>query len=524
MVHDGYTAARKPRWTCKTRTSNDSFAFCYTTTDPKAPYRDQASRARKPDERPKFNRKLASKTFVITAAQNATPVHEKFMQTLLQFCKYNDAELIVIPLRYKNPTSRWTASQQNEERWAEEVQPYLFNQRRKLNDNITLLADIKTQPTMMHPLTGLDGHTHGESGILGHTKLQFKTVPTPQSKLPKMMTTTGAVTVPNYTDTRIGKQGEFHHILGAVVIEVESRKIFHMHHIQARKDGAFILNDKMYGADWSGGEVVDAPPALAVVFGDAHYRFRDPDTVRGTFEPGGLLDVLKPQALVWHDLLDAYAVSPHHEKNPIIQLAKHREGFNNIQREVRETVAWMIEMSRGIPSYIVPSNHDDMLSRWIMRADWKTDAENADFYLQTALQMVRSAKMGPGGAQYLDPFVYWADSIAAETGADNIIALRRGQSLLIGGIECSMHGDKGPHGARGSVKNLSRLGVKVISGHGHSPAIEEGHTRVGTMSRLDLEYNEGPSGWLNTHASIDALGKAHLHHLINGKFMLRRDR
>jgi len=129
--------------------------------------------------------------------------------------------------------------------------------------------------------------------------------------------------------------------------------------------------------------------------------------------------------------------------------------------------------------------------------------------------------MDDGGATCLDPFVYWADRIANEASATNIIPVLRGRSLLLGGIECGMHGDRGPHGARGSVKNLSRLGVKVISGHGHAPAIEEGHTRVGTMSRLNLEYNQGPSGWLNTHASIDAFGKPHLHHFINGKFTTR---
>jgi hypothetical protein len=136
--------------------------------------------------------------------------------------------------------------------------------------------------------------------------------------------------------------------------------------------------------------------------------------------------------------------------------------------------------------------------------------------------MVRSAKMGKGGAEYLDPFIYWADRLSREAGASNINPILRGRSLLIGGIECRMHGDKGPHGARGSVRNLSRLGVRVVSGHGHAPAIEEGHTRTGTMTYLNLEYNGGPSGWLNTHASIDAFGKPHLHHMIDGKFTTRR--
>ena len=522
LVKDGRTPGGKQRWTCKQHAAgsgaNGKRIVCYSTTDPAAPYRGQSGQARKPEERPKFNRKLEGKTFVITAAQNATPVHEGFLAALESYCAAHDAELIVIPLRYKNPTSRWTSSQENAEVWAAEVGPYLFNQRRKLNDGITLLGDLKIQPTAVRPLTGLEGLTHGESSIIGHTKLEFKTVATPQHSLPKMMTTTGAVTVPNYTDSRAGKQGEFHHILGAVVVEIESRTKFHLRHIQARKDGAFIELNHAYFPDGKIRQV----DAQAIVFGDAHYRFADPKVVNGTFGKGGLVELLNPAELVWHDLLDAYAVTPHHEGNPMIALAKHRAEFNNIEREVRETVAWLIAKSDGRKSHIVPSNHDDMLSRWIMRADWKLDPENAEFYLETAAQMVRSAKMGKGGAEYLDPFVYWTARIAEDCAADNVKPIRRGQSLLLGGIECSMHGDKGPHGARGSVRNLSRLGVRVVSGHGHAPAIEEVHTRTGTMTYLNLEYNGGPSGWLNTHASIDAFGKPHLHHIIDGKFTTRK--
>lgn len=516
MTRDGKTPAGKQRWVCKRIVEGDRI-LCYKTTNRDVPDRDKRSSAKGEGKRLRFNRKLTAQTFVITAAQNATPVHEGFFAALQLYCKLNNAELIVVPLRYKNPTSRWTASQENAEVWAAEVQPWLFNQRRKLNENLTLIGDVKIQPTATRPLTGLEGLTHGESSIFGHTKLEFKTVATPQNALPKLMTTTGAVTVPNYTDSKAGKKGEFHHILGAVIVEIESRKVFHMRHVQARGDGAFI--DLKHAYDPLKG--CYPTQTQAIVFGDAHYRFADPATVEGTFGPGGLVETLDPKALVFHDLLDAYAISPHHCTNPFIKLAKHRSGLNNAQVEVEETVKWLIEKCGDRQGYVVPSNHDDMLSRWIMREDWREDQENADFYLETALHMVRSAKMGESGAEYLDPFAYWVARLTAAAGVPNIWAMRRGESLVLGGIECGMHGDRGPHGARGSVRNLSRLGVRVISGHGHSPAIEEGHTRVGTMSRLNLEYNEGPSAWLNSHASIDQFGKPHLHHLINGRFTAR---
>jgi hypothetical protein len=68
------------------------------------------------------------------------------------------------------------------------------------------------------------------------------------------------------------------------------------------------------------------------------------------------------------------------------------------------------------------------------------------------------------------------------------------------------------------MKNLSKLGVKVISGHSHTPGIEAGHYRTGTMTYLSLEYT-GPIGsWLNAHVSIDPMGKRHIHICIDGRF------
>src|SRR5690606_33657091 len=127
-----------------------------------------------------------------------------------------------------------------------ELRPYLYNGRKRLNANLQLLGDIKIQPTMQFPLSGAEGLTNAESSIIGHPKLQLTTVATPQSRMPKILTTTGAITVPNYTDTRAGKLGTFHHVLGAALVELQSDKIFHLRQINARKDGAFIDMEYAY--------------------------------------------------------------------------------------------------------------------------------------------------------------------------------------------------------------------------------------------------------------------------------------
>jgi hypothetical protein len=476
------------------------------------PYRDQAGRAKKGDRNPQFKRKLSGRRFVVTWAQNATPVHRDFLAALLTYCGHLGAELIVIPGRYKNPTSYWSASQENNEAWATEVQPYLYNQRRALNKNVQLIGDFKIQPTNSAPLTGLEGITHAESGIFGHPKLQLRCVPTPQSRLPKILTTTGAVTISNYTDSRVGKLGDFHHVLGAVVVEVQDSKVFHLRQLNySEKHGGFIDLEYAYYAD---GRVEDAPPCEAIIFGDAHWRFADPAVVRATFDD--LVPLLDPKRLVWHDLLDGYAGSPHHQGNPFIAYAKRQSGYDDMRREVRATIDWMLELGAGRENVIVPSNHDDMLKRWVIREDWKRDPVNAEFYLETALAMLRTTRMTETGAQTLDPF----QRLVEARGAAGVKCVPINGSFTVAGIECGLHGDKGPNGARGSIKNLRRIGPKVVIGHSHTPGIDEGAYQTGTMTRLTAEYTGPVGSWLNTHCSIDGFDKRHLHNCVDGAFWI----
>jgi len=463
-----------------------------------------------------FNTDLpASARYVATAAQNATPVHKPFLDALHHYCKATGAKLVVIPFRYKNPTSQWTANNDDHEWWAPEVVPYLYDGRFDINQNLTILADIKVQPTAVSPLTGLEGITAARSAVIGHPKYQLKTVATPQNALPKIMTTTGAVTRDNYTDSKAGKKGEFHHTYGATVIEVDG-KIFHMRQINAMRDGSFIDLEWVYSARG----VNSAAPAEALIMGDTHVDFADPDVVAATFtDAGSIVKALKPKRLVWHDLLDFYSRSHHHRKDPFLGVAKHRAGLGDVRAEVERACVFVrLHTPTSCQSVVVPSNHNEHLGRWLADADWRSDPENAEFYLETALHMVRSAKMTDSGSEIVDPFAYWA-----APRLPGVKFLRRDESYTVKGIELSMHGDQGPNGARGHVKAFSRIGVKSVVGHSHSPAVEEGCYQTGTSSRLKLEYNRsGPSSWLNTHCIVYANGKRTLVNIVKGAWRIPR--
>lgn len=510
MVPANKAGSGKIRWRCEWQVQGERI-ICYQTTNPNAPARKQSGKSVEPERKVEYDQKAVGDTVVITWAQNATPVHKGFLQALRAYCKDHSATLVVIPGRYKNATSRWTASQENEQWWSKELVPHLMNQRKKLNKNLVILGDISTQPTATTPLSGFEGITHGESGILGHPKLQMTVIPAPHQRLPKILTTTGACTVENYSDSKAGKKGEFHHVIGAVVVELVAGGLFHLRHLNARSDGAFCDLDWAYYPD---GSVKPAGAYPGLVFGDAHPAFADPAVVGATFGKGSLVEKLNPKTLVFHDLLDSYAVNPHHFKNPFIAVAKHKGARSNMREEVEATIEWLKEKTGKRKAIVVPSNHDDMFARWMRSNDWRDDPENAAFYLETALHMVRETRMGKGGAETPDPFLFWL----AKQKFKNIRGLKKNESYLISGILLSLHGHEGPNGSRGTIKNLSKLGVKTITGHGHAPGIEGGHTRGGTMTYLDLEYTGPISNWMNCHTSIDPMGKRHPHISINGAF------
>ena len=455
-----------------------------------------------------------AEVFIVTAAQNATPVHEGFWGVLKQIEKDRNAEIIVIPIRYKNPTSRWTQSQANEETWVEEVKPYLWNVRKKLCENLMILGDIKTQPTASDPITGFDAISGSASAILGHTKVQMKCVPTPSYHMAKILTTTGACTKPNYTDSRAGKLGEFHHALAAVLIEVKGKKFFLRHiHFDNKTQSVTDLNTR-YFAD----HAEEAPRPEALVMGDTHRDSIDPDVERATFGEGGIVETVRPRRLVWNDLLDAYAVNPHHKGNPFIAFGKMLANRGSIEDEVRRACEYVRSKTVGdIESVIVPSNHNDFLRRWIMSNDWRLDPLNARYYIRTVGAMLESVNMSARGMECADPF---ALSFPQFVDMSGIKLLADDESYQVSGVELGMHGDRGPNGARGSARNLRRIGVKSIIGHSHSPCIEEGAYQTGTSTYLRLEYNSGPSSWMNAHVLLHADGKRQVIFVIDGDWRI----
>lgn len=457
-----------------------------------------------------------SQVYIFTAAQNATPVHKPFWAALLQLKEYCGAELVVTPGRYKNPTSHWTQGNDDHEWWDQTLTPYLFSGRQKITNRLILLSDIKIEWASNTPLSGMDGFTKNMCGIVGHGNRALNSIAVPQYKHPKIMVTTGACTVPNYTDTKRGKLGEFNHCLGGLIVEVDDGA-FYIRELNADSKGCFIdLN-----MEFTPEGVRPAGRAISLVMGDTHHRFIKPHVVEATFTAReSMVKLLKPQYLVWHDLLDFHSRNHHHKDDWLTKLAAQKGGKEDVRQEVEEAIRFVKKMTpKETKSIIVASNHNDALARWLKEIDFRDDPVNAEFYLELASMVAKTAHMTEGGAEHDDPFRLYAEKHFA--GGD-MRFLRRNESFVLAGVEHGLHGDRGPNGARGTTNNLSKIGVKVTKGHSHTAQIVGGCYSVG-VSTGPLEYEMGgPSSHSNAHVVEYANGKRSIIFIINGRYCLKQ--
>jgi len=460
-------------------------------------------------------------TYVITAAQNATPVHENFLKCIQNYLDINDAELMVIKFRYRNPTSIWTVNNQEQEWWDTKVAKYLINSHIKLNDHIRVMGQIPIIPTAVRPLSGFDHVTGEDSAIFGHPSIELKTIPTPAQKLPKLLKTTGAITVPNYTDSKEGHKGEANHSLAAAIVEIDGDK-FYTRHIHADPvTGAFYDKDTHYTVD--GAE--NGHRAAAVVTGDIHAEFHDPSVEAATYtDKNSIMNTLRPKVWVLHDLEDFYRRNHHHRGNDVIAFGKHHFGRNNVEEGLQISADFVDKHSRsGMLNLIVKSNHDEALDRWLQEAEPKHDPENAILYHYLKRHQYKSVKMSKTGFSSFDPFKFWCEnpeSLKGLRSIDDTYFLKRDESFVVNGVEIGFHGDKGPNGARGSLNNFAKIGPKTVIGHSHSPGIFHGAYQVGVSAHKDLEYASGPSSWMQTHCIIYPDGYRTLVHIVKGKWTL----
>lgn len=446
----------------------------------------------------KYDATKGKQTFIISWAQNATPINRKFMKNLVAYSEAIDAGLHIIAGRYSNPTSVFTDKKQDW--WAPEVLPYLDANRHNIHKHLMVLSDIKVPPTAATPLSGMNGVSGLESCILGHPRQHLNPLPVLEGYPKKLLASTGAVTVPNYTDSKAGKKGEFHHVLGFAIVELDGDR-FHLRQVSADKKGNFYDLFKRV----KDGEVLDnTEGAEAAVLGDIHIQHNNKEATDLSFK---LLDKMKPNHTMIHDIIDCESISHWDMKDPFRMMQKEEEGTDDLKKELEDMLAWIKDRLK-YNLVIVRSNHDDFLDRWLRFTDWRK-THNKKLYLYGANILANQPVAQKKG---VIPF------LIENAFGDQVKTLGTDDSYRVFDWELGMHGHLGASGSRGSHGQFVKMNTKNITGHVHHPFRQDGHISVGTLTDLRVNYTKGPSNWMHSNALIYPDGKAQLIHIVDGKY------
>lgn len=465
-----------------------------------------AGRIKAPDH---FRATAKGTRFVLTSAQNNSKVHAGFWASLQHFCKDRGAQLMVAPFTYNK--GGWKKHggitvddiDEGSDVWyTPEVEPFLQREQIKLADGLVFCAELDILPTAVNPLGGLDNYTGPNSGVVPHAKMHMRSLATLRSGHPwKALYTTGTCTQRNYIERRAGQLASYHHVYGAIYVEIASNGSWFARQINAEDDGSFYELGDFYSP--TGKQEDDTLKVINL--GDIHAEKTDMEVLQGALS---MLNELNVSHVVIHDLLDFENRNHHNKMDPFFQAQQFYKG-GSVENNFRIATRVLASIQQAVPRaqlILVRSNHDMAFMRWLRENGGVDDPTNAAFYHKCAARVYEAI-----AAKDTTFDIY--SVVLAETAAiqgistDRWVQVREDDSYVLHGIELGLHGHLGPNGARGNPTGYRQLGVRANTGHTHSAGIIDGVWTAGILSSLDQGYNKGPSSWSHSHIVTHPNGK-----------------
>ena len=454
--------------------------------------------------------------FIVMGAQNNTYVHKEFLQSLEVASEYYNAEIIAGSWTY-NTTGFQNLEKDSEGVWYDPlIRGYIVEEPVMLADDLVFAAELNILPTAVNPLSGLHSYSKGYSAIVPHAKVQMESLPTHKSKPARSLFTTGSVTKRNYIAKKSGQKASFHHVFGALLVEVSDDGNWFVRQLIAETStGHFYDLDKKFTPEG----VTDGHRAEAITYGDIHSEKMDWDACIASFGRTGnsMVDVLRPKYQFVHDVMDFTTRNHHNRNDPYF---RWETNHHLVQQDINEVCSTLKMMDRGdTQTVVVESNHDLALKRWLKEADYKNDnIHNAITYLELQKRLLEAIRERDEDFNIFEWKVKKTDPSLSECRF-----LKTDESFMIcgkDGIENGCHGHNGANGSRGGVGVFQKMGTRYTVGHSHTPAIKDGVYVVGVLGELDMGYNIGGSSWQHANCVTYQNGKRSLYFIKNGKWRI----
>lgn len=416
--------------------------------------------------------KKGKRTYFVTSAVAGCELDKDFFKSIENFCKDRDAKLVVLPMR---------GISAKDEEYTKDVLEQLsdhFYTDYTFNSNLESF-DLGLSPTQVNPLTGIQRVTKKSSVIVASPKQNMEVVPVSNVGLPHLLHSTGAITVSKYSQNRIGMIATEDHLVGGLIVEIEDDQIFHIRQVQAGPNGEFYDLDKKYTT-----KSVTKATAEALVLGDLHVGFESESAITAFKEA---MRQVKPKNVFFHDIFDGHSIS-HHLENNLYEKTNRPEFAQLLKNELDKLVDTVKQWTDEFPEinfYVVRSNHDEHLDRYLDEGRFVKDHHNYRLALDLAIWRVDGH----------NPLEKYVESKLGKV--KNFLWLKRDEDFEVAGVQLAAHGDRGVNGSRGMLGGIERAYTDSITGHSHTPKILRGAWQVGTCTKLRLPYTVGPSSWLN---------------------------
>lgn len=443
-----------------------------------------------------YRRTLPGRRFLCTVVQNNTKLHDKAWATLMRYIRDTGTKLLVAQCSYnKNGWQQVTV--ESEGLWYDSrVKPYVIEEQVKLADDLVFCAELDILPTAQYPLSSLYNYTGHNSAIIPHTKMQMQSLATMKDHPPKLMYSTGALTLRNYIQRKVGQIAEYHHIFGGILVEVDDAGDWFCRQINFNEDGSFTDLDE----HWTSNGKVQADSPI-VNLADIHAEKLDMEAWAGAMD---MIRTLNANTVVCHDTLDFEPRNHHNKRDPLFVAQQHFWRNPRVADGVRHAAYVMHQIEEVLPDAIIlniRSNHDEALLRWLKEGSTFTDPVNARYWHELNAALYRAVE-----EKNFDFDIY--EYAMAHTGYElkNVLFVKEDQSVVFKGIEFGMHGHLGANGAKGHPRQFRQMGRRANTGHTHSAGIIDGVYTAGAMN-LDMLYNKGLSSWSVSHILTHETGK-----------------
>lgn len=441
--------------------------------------------------------------FLLTAAQNNTPLNERMWASLNALARHYEASIMVGTYTYntnaygKLAVKRGTAKERVSELWYDpRLEEHIVDRRVELGNGLVWCGEMNILPTAVDPLSGLETYSHRKSSIFPHAQLAMRSIPTMQGEWAKLNYTTGTVTQHNYIQKKEGLKAEHHHSYSALLVEVNDKGNWWVRQVHSdSKTGE--MRDLDVCAD--GDKVTTGNRVEAITWGDLHATMVDPGVQAANMD---MLAALAPKVQFLHDILEGASINRHERKHKDNH-AKFRNwlrGLHRLEKELLETAAVVQDyVADDSHVVVVDSNHDGWwLKSWLKDFDYRVDPGNAELFLDLQRFFYAEIRAGkdPKDVNVMEEAMLKS---GLEPGTVQFLLPDEGYTICGKKIECGMHGHLGPNGAFGSPAGLKNVGRRANTAHTHSAGIYHGLYVAGTSSRLKWNYNYGPSSWNHSH-------------------------